>query len=488
MDASTVVLPRVEASTSGPARPRPTLATHPAAAPLTAAVTTIAASLYGLTGRQFHQDEVITWYAATLPGRDLAQVVREVDVVFAPYYLLLHVWFRLFGASTLSLRLPSLLAAALAAALVVVIGRRLVDTRAGVIAGLLFAVLPAVSRYAQEARPYALAVAAATLSTLAVLLAADHPTWRRWTVYACTIPLLTGAHLLALMLLAAHLVYMARDRGRYRWACAVAAGLLPAAPMLLLGSGQSGQVAWLGTPSWAGLPLIPGQVLGAAAVGGLLVGAIVVLRPPVDRVTALLLAWAVIPPVVLFAVSLAEPMLHPRYLLFTAPAWCLLAARACRDRRSGPALIAAVLVLGLSAHLAFRGDTLSGNPDLRRAFAVIAEGQQPGDAILHRGPQQNVSRLATGFYLPERRPRDVLVLATARQQGSYYALDHDDADAELVLKGVQRLWVVSSIDAPPEQWHTLLGGGQLGELLRTRYAAERQEGYQGVTVLLLRRR
>ncbi|MEV0155075.1 glycosyltransferase family 39 protein [Micromonospora sp. NPDC050686] len=468
-----------------PPLPRRGVWAHPAAAPAASSAATIVASLYGM-GRQFHQDEVVTWYAATLPVRDLGAVVRNVDVVFAPYYLALHAWARVFGASQLSLRVPSLAAMAVAAALVVVLGRRLANTRAGLVAGLLFAALPAVSRYAQEARPYALASAAALLSTLALMWAAERQTWRRWIVYALTIPILAAAHLLALMLLAAHLAYMASRRAdAVRWAAAVAVGLLPVVPLLLLGSGQSGQVAWLGTPSWARLPQLPGETVGAAAVGGLLIGAALVVRPPANRATALLVAWGVVPPVVLFLVSLSEPMLHPRYLLFTVPAWCLLAAQACLGRWTGPAVVAAAAVLGLSAHTALQVDTLSGNPDLRSAYAVIASAQQPGDGILHRGPQQNVSRLAIGLYLPERRPRDVLALASARQQHSYYALDHDDATAARVVAGVDRLWVVSTINAPAKQWHSLLGGGQLGERLRTRYVAGRIESYEGVTVLLL---
>jgi mannosyltransferase len=58
-------------------------------------------------------------------------------------------------------RLHSALAAALAAGGIAVIGRWLFSTRAGLLAGLMFGFLPVVSRYAQEARSYAIISAVA---------------------------------------------------------------------------------------------------------------------------------------------------------------------------------------------------------------------------------------------------------------------------------------------------------------------------------------
>jgi uncharacterized membrane protein len=52
---------------------------------------------------------------------------------------------------------------------VTALGRRLRDANTGLVAGLLFAILPVSSRYAQEARPYAVVLFAAALATLALI-------------------------------------------------------------------------------------------------------------------------------------------------------------------------------------------------------------------------------------------------------------------------------------------------------------------------------
>src|SRR6185312_2573237 len=52
---------------------------------------------------------------------------------------------------------------------------RLAGARAGLVAGLVFALVPSVSRFAQEVRFYALATLVATLATLLLLRALDRP-------------------------------------------------------------------------------------------------------------------------------------------------------------------------------------------------------------------------------------------------------------------------------------------------------------------------
>ncbi|MEU1684249.1 glycosyltransferase family 39 protein [Micromonospora sp. NPDC005707] len=184
---------------------------------------TLAVTLAGIGHAQPWRDELATWSAATRPVPDLVRLAGTIDAATGPYYLLMHGWTALAGTSPTALRLPSALAMAGAAALTARLGAQLVGPRAGLLAGLLLAVLPATSRYGQEARPYAPATLFAVLATLLLVGALRRPDWRRWAGYAVAVAALGLFHLIALTLLAAHalVVLLAAVRGRR------AAGLEP---------------------------------------------------------------------------------------------------------------------------------------------------------------------------------------------------------------------------------------------------------------------
>ncbi|MBM0229720.1 glycosyltransferase family 39 protein [Micromonospora sp. ATA51] len=170
------------------------------------AALTLAVSLTEVSRAQLWRDELATWSAATRPVGDLVRLAGTIDAATGPYYLLMHGWIALFGDSTTALRLPSVLAMAATAGLTARLGERLVDARVGLLAGLLLAVLPGTSRYAQEARPYALATLLAVLATLLLVEALRRPSWARWAGYAAAVAALGLTHLIALTLLAAHAV------------------------------------------------------------------------------------------------------------------------------------------------------------------------------------------------------------------------------------------------------------------------------------------
>jgi mannosyltransferase len=98
-----------------------------------------------------------------------------------------------------------------AAAIVALIGRRLGGGVAGVASGLVFAVIPSVSRYAQEARPYAFATFFAALATLMFLRAMERPRWSRWAIYAVVLAAAGAANLIAVCVAAGHLIIVLWD-------------------------------------------------------------------------------------------------------------------------------------------------------------------------------------------------------------------------------------------------------------------------------------
>src|ERR1700691_3078317 len=85
---------------------------------------------------------------------------------------------------------PSAAAMPCAAAVVVAIGRRLISPWAGLASGLVFAILPEVSLYGQDARPYAIVVALAALASylLVRVMDAGADARHRWLIgYALSI-------------------------------------------------------------------------------------------------------------------------------------------------------------------------------------------------------------------------------------------------------------------------------------------------------------
>jgi mannosyltransferase len=174
-------------------------------------VVTAALGLFEIGVPQLWRDELASWSAASRTLPQLWAMVHNIDAVLGIYYLGLHLWMAVFGESATSMRLPSVIAMAAAAAVVALIGRRLGGRLAGLASGLVFAVIPSVSRYAQEARPYAFATFFAALATLLFLRAMERPRWSRWTVYAVVLAAAGAANLIAVCVAAGHLLIVLWD-------------------------------------------------------------------------------------------------------------------------------------------------------------------------------------------------------------------------------------------------------------------------------------
>ncbi|RIX30791.1 glycosyltransferase family 39 protein [Amnibacterium setariae] len=341
------------------------------------------------------RDEVASIAMAQRDWDPFRATIAHVDAVHALYYAALHLWFAVVPYSPTTLRLPSVLAAAGTAALLVVLGRRVAGPRAGLAAGALSAVLPAMIWAGGEGRSSAATALLATAATLALVHALDADRRRAvaWVAYGALLALTIAVFADAALLAPAHLVtVLLVGRGRrLPGAAAVVAGVLPTVPLLLLAHAQSGQVSWiaqLGPP-----PLVPDGVVqqwfradavGVAWGAALVVGAVAaaVRRRPVHRLLAVALPWAVLPPVALAATALTgDPLYWPRYVAFTAPAVALLVG-ALLAALPLPALVAAVLVLGLVAVPQERADRqprAKAESEIELAARLVAASRGPDD-------------------------------------------------------------------------------------------------------------
>ncbi|MEV7738679.1 glycosyltransferase family 39 protein [Streptomyces sp. NPDC088921] len=429
--------------------------------------------LRGIGDRQLWRDEHATWWAATLSIHDLSLLVRSIDVVFTPYYVLMHLWIAVAGDSPTAMRIPGAVAMAASAGLLALLGRRLFTTQVGVLAGLAFAVVPVTTRFGQEIRPYAFAVAAVLLSTLLLARALDRPSFRVWVAYTLSVPLIGWSHLASMAVLGAHLVMIliARRAGDkivgWAYAAACTLGMCFVIPMAVSGSGQSGQIAW-NNPVLKDLIDFPKNLFGswAVAVPVMALGALGLFFA--GRRALPLAVWIVLPPLATYATAAQLHLFLPRYLLFTAPAWVLLAAVAVvriagpvAGAKAGTGAVARrglgwALVAAAVAGLAFQSlpgiretrQNALGEPDFRGAAQLIEAGQKKGDGIVFSGVMSE--RRAMDYELRDDagRPRDSLMYRTPQELGSFGALECPDAAT--CLAKADRLWLVSTtLDGQP---------------------------------------
>ncbi len=131
-----------------------------------------------------------------------------MDAVHGAYYVFMWPLVHAFGTSPVVTRLPSVVAMAVAAAAVAAIGRRLVSPGAGLAAGLIFAILPLISRYAQDVRSYAMVAAFGTTASYLLVRAIGTAGRRRgWLAgYAVCMGLMGILNIFGVLLLAAHAV------------------------------------------------------------------------------------------------------------------------------------------------------------------------------------------------------------------------------------------------------------------------------------------
>ncbi|MEE6257134.1 glycosyltransferase family 39 protein [Plantactinospora sonchi] len=491
------------------------------------ALATLLITAVQLDGAPLWRDELATWSAATRPVGDLLRLAGHIDAVSTPYYLLVHAWIAVAGDSVTALRLPSTFGMAGTAGLTTVLGTRLFGARTGLLAGLLFAVLPSTSRYGQEARPYAFASLLAVLATLLLVRALDRPGWLRWTGYAVAVVGLGLANLFAVSVVAGHAAAVALDwrtrrtgqtaggqdgdgpedpGGQYGegrenpggqhgggrvagWSIAVAAAAVLLAPLAVFGRGQQGrQLNWVERPGPGDLVDLPATLTQASTLGGVLLGLAAVGLAGAGRWRPVLAVTVLLPVALLFVGGQLTPLWVPRYLLFVLPFCCLLAATTLAPLRL-PAGVAIVLVTGLVGAPEQRAvrrtheTPRSAEVDYPAAARIIAAGQRPGDGIVY-SPRSGWAFLdvAIAYELRRDRPRDVLLRQDAVRRADLWP--SECPVPATCLDSVDRVWLLIW----GERTDPLAGvAAAKAEPLRTRFRLDGRWTVPGLTVALLTR-
>src|SRR5262249_55922160 len=148
-------------------------------------------------------DELVTRATATRSWDGLWTAARDTEAPHLVYYGLLKPWLAVAGTSDWALRVPSVVAAALAAGAAGPLGRALFGRVAGLVAGIALAAGSFFVSWAQSARGYTIAVLLATLAAYAFVRAVRDGRTVWWIAWAAALAAAGWVNVFAFSVLAA---------------------------------------------------------------------------------------------------------------------------------------------------------------------------------------------------------------------------------------------------------------------------------------------
>ncbi len=326
------------------------------ATPLTVAGVTALLLLWHLGTPALWVDESATAVARRRTWPHLWRLLQGPDAPLVPYYAVLKAVDQAAGSivpaldrhQAVLLRWPSALAMVVAVTVLTSWVQRVGSTGVAVAAAALLLLSSGLSRYGQEARPYALVLMVAVLATVLWWGAVHGSSRRLWPAYALAVACLIALNTLAAMLVLVHLAAAgvlradpAAGPGRWRrvrsTAAFAAAGVVLAAPPAVQavrhGRGPTRHplvdvASLVGAPRSDMLDLDRHATLLAVVLVLLCLAGLTRWNSARDGDLARLSAlWAAVP-VLLWgaAVGIRPDLLLGRYILFALPGFAVLAA------------------------------------------------------------------------------------------------------------------------------------------------------------------
>jgi mannosyltransferase len=384
----------------------------------------LALRLYGLSDKPLWFDEIITLNRANLPVSGL--VIDALEHKHYPTYFLLLSPFTSVNVDAWTLRIPSALFGAACTFLVTLLAAEIRGAQAGLVAGLLMALSPFEVQFGQEARSYTLISCLVLIAIwglvrvahtpVASALPLSQPAAQRgaWAAYVlgtlgallvhnCAIPWLLASNMSLLVI--AHRAPSERRELLRNWAWAQAIILLIWLPGLIImllsnrGAALSG-VGWIPRASYETIwsvvsalylfrisdmmtfDLLPAPLpgFGAGVAVFALLGAWRLKANP-RSLTVVGLAFLAMP-VAISVMSAFQPMLVPRYLMWSTSPFFVFAGIGAASLPTRFFPLAAVIVAGggaLSLAPYFNAET---KPRWDRAVAFLVDNSRPQDVIV----------------------------------------------------------------------------------------------------------
>jgi uncharacterized membrane protein len=477
---------------------------------------------FNITGESLWRDEIDTIRFSFTALNELLSNLTRAGFNGPLYHLLMRGWLSLGGVNDFTLRYFSLLCGMVEVALVYVLAHRLFGRRAALLAAWFTTIAPALIWYSGEGKMYTLQPVLIVLAIYALRRGVDgklttedlrSETGRQflttkflslnlwWVVFVIAVSLGYYVHLLTPLFLFVAVVFFLLwwRQSRHHLVGGITALVLctlPYVPMVLwqapifMAGADTGHAFYpldvtlisllynwsLGISNrlppglppffvWLSVLLFAGAaVLGviSAALPGERAGVVRIQCPDVLASAVGVLAWLLLPMILIYLISTRAPVFEPRYVLWSAPALYILVgvglawllARATTTAVLLAVLLSVASVWGIVAQVIY-----PIRPDVRGAAQAVAQTMQPGDLFVFQIPY---TRFGFEYYLPmfapelpvdaQPRPDDGMRTIQGLRERiaeapfTNYGVTMDDVNAQLgtLLTHGQRIWLVEA--------------------------------------------
>jgi mannosyltransferase len=357
---------------------------------------------HALAVKTFWFDEGVSVGIAGLDWYNFVRILWRREANMSLYYLLLRPWLH-FGHSESFVRSLSVIFGVATIPAIYFLGKRLFDSRVGLVASALLAANAYHVRYSQEARCYSLMVLLCVCSSLLFLQYLEAPSRATRLAHIGFSSAAVYAHFYSGLLVAAQcLAASRRDKslgsGRitsWRWIAVLISPIV-----LFIATTGAGPLRWIHRPGGQDFEELALRLSGNGgwilllAYGIAVTSALIGDRPLGNQLPAFpknwgvrfLLLWMLFPVALVFLLSFARPLFLPRYFIVCLPPLLLLAAAGLSRIRPWwlqvPALTVFLLFSIQGTRGYYRQDFDLQREQWRAASEYLLSHAQSGDALM----------------------------------------------------------------------------------------------------------